>query len=175
MAIPLTSPDLSRLGVGTVGWRAPVRNLDEQSLPIVTILTQKQESSIYAADHPQVAHGHAISHAADVWVLGRVMLAMMNLERNPAEHQFGSVPDMPAFAVGIEAYYPLELTVLVQACLVTDPNQRPSIGALWRNIHLEVASFVGLTGAAKKTLNGDGTEILQYKDDVYLAFAPPLP
>ncbi|CZT22160.1 uncharacterized protein RCC_08029 [Ramularia collo-cygni] len=155
--IPITSDDLQTLNVGTSGWRAP-------------------EHMTYLPTHPHFDHNNPVSVACDIWAIGRIMLALMN--RDPTTditpHPYGSIPIIPPFAPGIEAYYPAELVRLVRACLEMDPADRIRIDVLWRDIHSAVASYVGLSGIPLKARDGDVGEDIRFKGDTYLAFAPDL-
>lgn len=111
-----------------------------------------------------------MSTSSDIWVIGRVILELMSLGYGE-DHPFGSIPPIPPFSDGDEAYYPAELCRLVQACLAPIPGNRPDVTRLWRDIHLEVGSYVGLGGAAMKDWDRQVGEVLRFKPETDLPFA----
>lgn len=106
------------------------------------------------------------------------MHSLMNLQRGMLlpPHNFDSELPLPEYLDGTFDYYPRELTVLVEACLVKDPTLRTSIERLYRDVHFEVASYVGLGDPPMKSLPRAAAEgLIDVKPDAYLAFAADLP
>lgn len=83
--------------------------------------------------------------ACDIWVVGRIMLSLMNLQSDAIDQQeLSSIPAIAAFAPGIEDFYGPDLCRFVRGCLASDPTQRINIRVLYRDLHTAVASYRGL-------------------------------
>lgn len=103
------------------------------------------------------------------------MLSLMNRERGPPEMEFGSDPPVARInSQATTAFYPATLRDLVDRCLQPDTTVRIGIEELRREIHYEVASYSGLTGPTMKSDVGPAGEIIRYKPDTFLQWAPPL-
>ncbi|KAF2216806.1 hypothetical protein CERZMDRAFT_92878 [Cercospora zeae-maydis SCOH1-5] len=90
-------------------------------------------------DDQQTTGGHQSYHTvttkSDVWSVGRVIMAMMQLEGDPVWLPlFKCTEQEPSFDQQSQTQYPLPLQNLVLQCLKDDPAQRPTPSGLWTEI-----------------------------------------
>lgn len=104
-----------------------------------------------------------MSPKVDVWSLGKVMIALMNLNLDYNVYQFDD--SEPSFSDGVATRYGPELCGLVQRCLNMDHNLRPSISEV-RNI---IRTEIERDGRNMKTDGPSETdfEILNFSEDMY--------
>ncbi|CAK1365128.1 hypothetical protein CB0940_08743 [Cercospora beticola] len=150
LVVPKSTGDhLTRRG-GTAAWMAP------EVLPYE------------GSDHSLYGH-HEPSEASDIWSLGRVMLALANLDKaNVKPFRFGMAP--PTYGSGVQERLPPRMVALIDQCLETEPNDRIKCGVLWKNIQAQVATFKGPFGQPMKMKKREEDEVLLYQHDKYRAW-----
>ncbi|SMR41281.1 unnamed protein product [Zymoseptoria tritici ST99CH_1E4] len=133
-------------GVGTIGFKAPETLVGSRA---------------------------RITTKSDVWVLGRIMVTLMNLDDTETipDHGFDDIPEIPPFNPGVEDYYPLAMSAMVRRCLARLPDDRPSTGELWKQVQLQVATGKGLMGKAMRNLDEPPGEMLLFQPEKYLSLA----
>lgn len=84
---------------------------------------------------------------SDIWAVGRVILALMNMETEQEIKQgvYGE-DDQPVFFDHVEETYGEPLCKIVRMCLEQEIAKRPSALKLWKLIHGIVATIYGLRG-----------------------------
>lgn len=103
---------------------------------------------------------------SDIWAVGRVMLALMNMETEEQikKGAYGE-NDEPAFFHGVGDTYGESLCEIVRMCLEKETAKRPSAMKLWKTIHGRVATMYGLRGTPASILKlqpGPPGELLRY-------------
>ncbi|PPJ51801.1 hypothetical protein CBER1_09129 [Cercospora berteroae] len=135
---------------GTAAWMAP------EVLPY-----EGSDHSLYGDHEP--------SEASDIWSLGRVMLALANLDKtNVKPFRFGNAP--PTYGRGVQDRLPPRMVALIDRCLETEPNDRIKCGVLWKNIQAQVATFKGPFGQPMKMKKREEDEVLLCRHDKYRAW-----
>ncbi|EME46790.1 hypothetical protein DOTSEDRAFT_125401 [Dothistroma septosporum NZE10] len=157
---------------GTNGWKAP--EMIEYDAPFEDSEDEFLED---LPDYNQLYPPHVL---CDVWSLGRVMLALMNLEDpvdvpelrfdedDVAPGPFNDPPDKTSgkhdqsYYAGVKEYYPDEMRRLVERCLQMNPEDRVDPDTLWNEVHSHVAACKGLRGRPLREMQRDclGRELL---------------
>lgn len=143
-------------GVGTHGYQAPE-------------LCRYPETDYYYRQKN-------VTVQSDVWAIGRVMLSVLQLEtveelQRAGHFDFYSPGDAPEIDNSTASYYPEKLVGLVKRCLSKVPQNRPTIENVWKDVHREVASFMGLRGSPLKRRPAEVGEVLAFKKDAYQLLA----
>lgn len=149
--IQLSNPDATLTYAGTSGWKAPE--------------CYENRETDYAEHMPGLP-------SADIWSVGRVMLALANLERPKVpDTRFGQ--PQPTFFAGVRTLIPLRMAQIIEHCLQELPSNRPSCHQLWTAIQTEVAVPVAGNDTSMRDAPYTGNETLLHQADKYLAWSLP--
>ncbi|KAF7191180.1 Serine/threonine-protein kinase KIN3 [Pseudocercospora fuligena] len=133
-------------GQGTRGYRSP-------------------EQHVYDDDHPR-SRDQMVGPKSDVWVVGRVMLTLMERETrtiNIPDITFDDPEDVPSIKPAIYKYYDKRDPKLVQTvlmCLLKEPDTRIGSEQLFVLVHDEITKLSDGEQAAWKTMEKPEGEVM---------------
>ena len=145
-------PSTDSVDVGTPGYRAP-------------------EAQVY--DSGMGVPSYRYSSASDIFVIGRIVLSLVNLQpgNHVQQYRFDGPDDVPSAKDAAKAFYPKPLLDLVHACMRAEPENRITADELYLDIKKQVTTSEGLRDIPLKFgLLGEG-EVLHFKPDAYAAWA----
>jgi hypothetical protein len=116
---------------------------------------------------------HEYSSASDIFVIGRIMLSLINLQPSSSvqQYRFDDYDNVPSADAAARAFYPKPLLDLVDACLRAEPSERIKAGELHLDIQNRVTVSEGPGDIPLKSRPLGEGDVLHFKPDAYAAWA----
>ncbi|KAK4504516.1 hypothetical protein PRZ48_005432 [Zasmidium cellare] len=124
----------------------------------------------------QAGRSQTAELASDVWGIGRTMLSLVNLDRDPLNllDTAGDLFFPPEANAAAQHKYSGRLLELIASCLQREPEDRRSISRLWADVQNHVGQRYGLRDHPLRTKKPDPDEMqLGYKQDIYKLWVAP--
>ena len=140
-------------------------------------LTHAQEQVDYRGDENDPEHplnrDNLVSLKSDIYAFGRLMMTLMNQANLPLV-TFTTTEQENRLNDAAEAFYPEPMKIIAKRCTRVIPGTRPPIEEVFNDVRKEIERFPGPNEIPLKLQGRHEGEVILYKPDPYLLWAPEL-